>query len=176
MMALVYFAIGFPYTQFWDKQLQRSSKNSGSQMGFAFLYGLTFFFANFGPNTTTFIVPAELFPARFRSTCHGISGAMGKVGAIVGTIGFLWASKNENTSKEAGPEPHRMTVALVVLGVVCLLGAAVTFLFARETKGRSLEDNEIEDEDDHGRELGNFGCFRTRSRPLSEDVGSTSST
>lgn len=47
MMALVYFAIGFPYTQFWDKQLQRSSKNSGSQMGFAFLYGLTFFFRKF---------------------------------------------------------------------------------------------------------------------------------
>ncbi|OAY70061.1 Inorganic phosphate transporter 1-11 [Ananas comosus] len=31
---------------------------------FAFLYGLTFFFANFGPNSTTFVLPAELFPTR----------------------------------------------------------------------------------------------------------------
>ena len=26
-------------------------------------YGLTFFFSNFGPNSTTFILPAETFPA-----------------------------------------------------------------------------------------------------------------
>lgn len=34
---------------------------------FAALYGLTFFFANFGPNSTTFVLPAELFPTRVRS-------------------------------------------------------------------------------------------------------------
>ncbi|KAH9301631.1 hypothetical protein KI387_013214, partial [Taxus chinensis] len=38
---------------------------------FVVMYSLTFFFANFGPNITTFIVPAEIFPARLRSTCHG---------------------------------------------------------------------------------------------------------
>ncbi|EXC21110.1 hypothetical protein L484_017122 [Morus notabilis] len=35
---------------------------------------------------TTFIVPAELFPVRFRSTCHGISAAAGKAGAITGAF------------------------------------------------------------------------------------------
>ena len=82
-MALVYLALVIPYYMYWDKHPNN---------GFLVLYGLTFFFANFGPNTTTFIVPAELFPARFRSTCHGISGAIGKVGAIIGSVGFLWAS------------------------------------------------------------------------------------
>jgi PHS family inorganic phosphate transporter-like MFS transporter len=57
-----------------------------TNVGFMILYGLTFFFSNFGPNTTTFIVPAELVPARFRSTCHGISGAAGKVGPIIGSV------------------------------------------------------------------------------------------
>ncbi|XWS15108.1 hypothetical protein CRYUN_Cryun35bG0065800 [Craigia yunnanensis] len=41
-----------------------------NNMGFVVRYGLAFFFANFGPNSTTFVVPAEIFPARFRSTCH----------------------------------------------------------------------------------------------------------
>jgi MFS transporter, PHS family, inorganic phosphate transporter len=47
------------------------------------LYCLCNFFQNFGPNTTTFIVPGEVFPTRYRSTCHGISAASGKVGAII---------------------------------------------------------------------------------------------
>lgn len=47
------------------------------------LYCLCNFFQNFGPNTTTFIVPGEVFPTRYRSTAHGISAASGKVGAII---------------------------------------------------------------------------------------------
>ncbi|KAA3484424.1 putative inorganic phosphate transporter 1-9 [Gossypium australe] len=135
-MALVYFAIGIPYKYYWSDHIG---------VGFMALYSLSFFFSNFGPNTTTFIVPAELFPARFRSTCHGIAGAFGKVGAIIGTIGFFWASRNEKDSGK--PNPVRMTVALVILGVVCLVGLVLTYFLTRETMGRSLEDNEIyEDE------------------------------
>ncbi|GJN20748.1 hypothetical protein PR202_gb08165 [Eleusine coracana subsp. coracana] len=49
---------------------------AGHHTGFVVMYGFTFFFANFGPNSTTFIVPAEIFPARLRSTCHGIRNAL----------------------------------------------------------------------------------------------------
>jgi len=56
---------------------------------FVFMYGLSFFFANFGPNTSTFIIPTESFPTAIRSTCHGISAAMGKVGAVVGVYSFV---------------------------------------------------------------------------------------
>lgn len=42
---------------------------------FVFLYCLTNFLQNYGPNSTTFVVPAEVFPTRYRSTAHGISGA-----------------------------------------------------------------------------------------------------
>ena len=51
----------------------------------------TFFFSNFGPNATTFILPAELFPTAWKSTAHGICAASGKAGAIVGAFGFLYA-------------------------------------------------------------------------------------
>lgn len=44
------------------------------------------FFFNFGPNATTFIVPGECFPTRYRSTSHGISAASGKVGAIIAQV------------------------------------------------------------------------------------------
>ena len=41
------------------------------------------FFLNFGPNATTFVIPGEVFPTRYRSTAHGISAALGKLGAII---------------------------------------------------------------------------------------------
>lgn len=47
------------------------------------IYGLTFFFSNFGPNATTFILPSEVFPTEIRARCHGISAAAGKLGMCV---------------------------------------------------------------------------------------------
>ncbi|TKY58978.1 inorganic phosphate transporter 1-9 [Spatholobus suberectus] len=135
-MALAFFAIGFPYYSYWTTEKHEKNK------GFMVLYGLAFFFANFGPNTTTFIVPAELFPARFRSTCHGISGAAGKVGAIIGSVGFLLAS--HKIKEEGYPRGIGMKVSLIILGGVCIVGMLVTYFFTRETMGRSLEENEVE--------------------------------
>ncbi len=66
-------------------------KRIGSPL-FIFLYGLTYFVANAGPNTTTFVLPAEVFPTKIRSTCHGISAASGKVGGVLGGILSLIAS------------------------------------------------------------------------------------
>ena len=53
-----------------------------------FIFGLTFFFQNFGPNCSTFIIPSEIYPSAVRATCHGLSAAFGKIGAIVGAAGF----------------------------------------------------------------------------------------
>ncbi|KAI3949785.1 hypothetical protein MKW92_039975 [Papaver armeniacum] len=137
VMGICMFAIGIPYYQYW---------NDHTNAWFLILYGLTFFFANFGPNTTTFIIPAELFPARFRSTCHGLSGAAGKIGAIVGSVGFLWASQSQNEKDvDKGYQTGiGMTNALVILGGISLLGMILTYFFTRETMGRSLEENEVE--------------------------------
>ncbi|PON80883.1 Major facilitator, sugar transporter-like [Trema orientale] len=112
------------------------------------VYGLTFFFANFGPNATTFIVPAEIFPARFRSTCHGISAATGKDGAIVGAFGFLYAAQSQDKAKtDVGYRAGiGMKNSLIVLGVINLLGLLFTFLVP-ESKGKSLEEMPRENED-----------------------------
>jgi MFS transporter, PHS family, inorganic phosphate transporter len=52
---------------------------------FLLLFGTSYFFAEFGPNTTTFVYPAEIFPVRVRTTSHGIAAAGGKIGAFIGT-------------------------------------------------------------------------------------------
>ncbi|XP_010428703.1 PREDICTED: probable inorganic phosphate transporter 1-9 [Camelina sativa] len=135
LMAVVYLVAGIPYSWYW-------SKHEKTNKGFMVLYGLIFFFSNFGPNTTTFIIPAELFPARFRSTCHGISGAAGKFGAIVGTVGFLWATKHHED--DVFLDVKRVRIAFLILGGVCIAGMIVTYFFTRETMGRSLEENEDE--------------------------------
>ncbi|KAK4178857.1 putative inorganic phosphate transporter [Triangularia setosa] len=44
------------------------------------------FMFNFGANTLTFIIPAEIFPTCYRCTCHGISAAAGKLGSIVAVL------------------------------------------------------------------------------------------
>uniref|UniRef100_A0A2P2IT41 Inorganic phosphate transporter n=2 Tax=Rhizophora mucronata TaxID=61149 RepID=A0A2P2IT41_RHIMU len=145
-MGVAYFALALPYS-YWHKH-----KN----VAFLVLFCLTLFFANFGPNTTTFMVPAELFPARLRSTCHGISGAMGKVGALIGALGFIWAS-DDRGSEDHSPKSKPMTVALAILGGVCLVGLVVTCFTMRETMGRSLEENEKEEEE--GASISSFGFF-----------------
>ena len=47
---------------------------------FVVLFGTSYFFTEFGPNTTTFIYPAEIFPVDVRTTGHGVSAAAGKWG------------------------------------------------------------------------------------------------
>ncbi|XP_057965601.1 low affinity inorganic phosphate transporter 1-like [Malania oleifera] len=126
------FALAIPYDHWTHKD---------NRIGFVIMYSLTFFFVNFGPNATTFVVPAEIFPARLRSTCHGISAASGKAGAIVGAFGFLYLAQNQDKTKaDAGyPAGIGMKNSLIVLGVINFLGMLFTFLVP-EPNGRSLEE------------------------------------
>ncbi|NCX93724.1 MAG: MFS transporter [Gammaproteobacteria bacterium] len=87
--------------------------------------------ANMGPNPTTFLLPAEVFPTHLRATGHGFASAAGKVGAAVG-IFFLPVLK----------ATIGLPVTLVLLGFACLVGFALTAMLGYETKGRSLEELE----------------------------------
>ncbi|KAK9906884.1 hypothetical protein WJX75_009747 [Coccomyxa subellipsoidea] len=61
---------------------------------FQALYFLSSFFGQFGPNATTWLLPGEVFPTDIRATCHGISAATGKVGALVAGIWFAYLSNS----------------------------------------------------------------------------------
>ncbi|KAF8680832.1 hypothetical protein HU200_045529 [Digitaria exilis] len=118
MMSVFMICLAAPYDRYWTQH-----KN---KYGFAVIYGMTTFFANFGPNTTTFIIPAEIFPARLRSTCHGIAGAFGKIGAITGVFVFRY---NEN---------HVPSTLYGLVG--CNIVGLLFTLLLPESKGKSLEE------------------------------------
>nr|ARM10257.1 phosphate transporter [Malus domestica] len=137
-MTVFMFALAIPYHH-WK----------ANHIGFVVIYSFTFFFANFGPNATTFVVPAEIFPARLRSTCHGISAAAGKAGAIVGAFGFLYAAQDKNPTKTDAGYPPGIGVknSLIMLGVINFFGMVFTFLVP-ESKGKSLEELTGENEEE----------------------------
>ncbi|XP_057430677.1 low affinity inorganic phosphate transporter 1-like [Lotus japonicus] len=138
-MTVFMFALAIPYDHWTEKD---------NRIGFVAMYSLTFFFANFGPNATTFVVPAEIFPARLRSTCHGISAAAGKAGAIVGAFGFLYAAQSKDPSKTDAGYPTGIGIknSLIMLGVINFAGMLFTLLVP-ESKGKSLEELTGENED-----------------------------
>ena len=124
-MALLYGTIGMN----WAYLQQKPSM-------LVFLYGLTFFFANYGPNTTTFILPSLLFDEEHRTTWNGVSAAAGKVGALVGATLF-------------GPAADRYgdpTVMLLCAGVA-LVAYLLTYLTIPHQQQQQQE--EIEDDDEH---------------------------
>jgi PHS family inorganic phosphate transporter-like MFS transporter len=47
------------------------------------IFTLAQLICNAGPNTTVFVIPAEVFPTRIRSTTYGFSAAFGKLGAAI---------------------------------------------------------------------------------------------
>jgi len=103
---------------------------------FLLLYGLSYFFTEFGPNVTTFVYPAEIFPVAVRTTGHGISAAVGKIGAFIGAFVFPLMLNNP---------AFRLPGAMGVAAIVAVAGLLITFLLP-EPDTKSLETIEEEGE------------------------------
>ncbi len=95
---------------------------------FLLVYGVSYFFTEFGPNMTTFVLPSELFPTAMRTTGHGISAGVGKLGAFVGV--FLFPLLQTSLGLRG---------TLLLTGVISLLGLALTRVLP-EPAGLSLDD------------------------------------
>jgi MFS family permease len=96
---------------------------------FLLIYGLSYFFTEFGPNSTTFVYPSEIFPVRVRTTGHGLAAAMGKVGGFVGVFTFPFFM-----------HWHGLPAAEGAAAIVSVVGMLVTIFLLPETKGKSLEE------------------------------------
>ena len=97
---------------------------------FLLIYGISYFFTEFGPNATTFVYPAELFPVEARTTGHGIASAAGKLGGFIGV--FLFPDPAELARPAVRRTGRR--------GRSASSGSCVTVWLLPETKGRSLEE------------------------------------
>jgi MFS family permease len=95
---------------------------------FLLAYGISYFFSEFGPNVTTFVLPGELFPTRIRATGHGISAGIGKLGAFIGV--FLFPVLQHSLGLRG---------TLLLTAGISVLGALLTLVLP-EPAGLSLEE------------------------------------
>ncbi|RDL33916.1 putative inorganic phosphate transporter PHO84 [Venustampulla echinocandica] len=127
MLTILFVAIGFAFHKISDS-------------GLLGLYIVAQFFFNFGPNSTTFIVPGECFPTRYRSTSHGFSAASGKMGAIIAQVVFgplrTRGAKPGAKGKDANPWIDHI---MQIFALFMLMGFLTTFLIP-ETKRKTLEE------------------------------------
>jgi len=95
---------------------------------FLLVYGISYFFTEFGPNMTTFVMPSEIYPVAMRATGHGISAGVGKLGAFIGV--FLFPLLETGLGLRG---------TLLLTAGVSVAGLALTLVLP-EPSGRSLEE------------------------------------
>ncbi|SZF06072.1 unnamed protein product [Blumeria hordei] len=94
---------------------------------FQAMYFLSSFFNQFGPNSVTFLIAAEVYPTAVRASAHGFSAAIGKVGALLASV--LYNYIDDQTKFHVVP--------WFGLG-----GMLITWLFVPDTTGLDLEEQE----------------------------------
>ncbi|KAI1116879.1 major facilitator superfamily domain-containing protein [Nemania sp. NC0429] len=127
ILTIIFGVLGFYYRNL----------NEGSLLA---LYVVANYFFQVGPNTTTFIIPGECFPTRYRSTGHGISAAMGKVGAIVAqVISIPLLKKGADPDCKGSDCSPWIDKLMQIFALFMFSGLLVSFLVP-ETKGYTLEE------------------------------------
>ncbi|HEY2267869.1 MAG TPA: MFS transporter, partial [Streptosporangiaceae bacterium] len=86
------------------------------------------FFLAFGPNAGTMVFAAESFPVSIRSTGHGLSAGIAKLGAYIGALCSPILLANIGL-------PHTELIAALFY-----IGGIVFTLLIPEPAGRSLDD------------------------------------
>lgn len=127
ILTILFIVIGFAYHKL-------------SEHGLLALYVLAQFFFNFGPNSTTFIVPGECFPTRYRSTSHGISAASGKVGAIIAQVIFGPLKSRGAAPGATGQAATPWLNHVMQIFALFMFCGIFTTLLIPETKRKTLEE------------------------------------
>lgn len=94
---------------------------------FQTMYFLSSFFNQFGPNAVTFLVAAEVYPAPIRATAHGVSAAVGKLGALTASVLYNYIDTQTK---------------FYVVPWFGLMGMLITLLFLPDTTGLDLKEQE----------------------------------
>ncbi|KAK1840076.1 phosphate transporter [Colletotrichum chrysophilum] len=95
---------------------------------------LCHFMFNFGANTLTFIIPAEIFPTCYRCTCHGISAAAGKLGSIVA----LLVVYGINSSYTAA---NRQGLIFLLFGSFVAIGAVFSWAYLPDSQRWTIDED-----------------------------------
>jgi len=107
------------------------------------MYGLSFFFQNFGPDTAIYVLRTIIFPTIHRTTCNGIVSAFGKLGAISGIIVFyflknIFCKYDCSTDYDNKPLENGFRLVFGVCAFFSLIGCLWSKYFVIDTVDRSL--------------------------------------
>lgn len=102
---------------------------AGQATEFLLIYAISYFFIEFGPNSTTFVFPSEVFPVTVRGLGFGISASVGKLGAAIAAFLFPVLLMQLHLSGTMG-----------ILAGISALGALLTWVALRESKGLTLRE------------------------------------
>jgi MFS family permease len=107
----------------------RLPANSGANLIVVFVGFFVFnLMMNAGPNSTTFLLSGEVFPTSIRASGAGFAAAFAKAGAVLGTFALPLVQQSLGTP-----------TMLLLLSLICVFAAGMTYIFRVETAGRSLE-------------------------------------
>ncbi|KEZ41807.1 Phosphate transporter [Scedosporium apiospermum] len=109
------------------------NRRPGAPATVAFVAFCHFMF-NFGANTLTFIIPAEIFPTCYRATCHGISAAAGKVGSIIAVLIIAGI-------KEWYSSPTKQGLIFLLFGSFVALGAVFSWAYLPDPQRWVVDDD-----------------------------------
>ncbi|CAG5184029.1 uncharacterized protein ALTATR162_LOCUS10874 [Alternaria atra] len=117
-----------------------------SRSGLIVLYVISHIAFNLGPNVTTFIIPAEIFPTRYRCTCHGIAAASGKLGSWVVQIFLAYAFQSDKSKPQDDFEWERQNFGhiLQVMSAFMVAGAVTTYFLVPETRDHDNKSRTLE--------------------------------
>jgi PHS family inorganic phosphate transporter-like MFS transporter len=114
----------------------------------AIIYFIAQLFFEVGPNFTTFMLPAEIFPTRHRAFAHGIAAASGKLGASLFQIFFQFVTFDNggHTYSSGSSGTKWLGYTVLCFMPIMLVGAVVTWIFVPEMRIRQQGDNRQLDE------------------------------
>ncbi|KAG6171773.1 hypothetical protein E4U11_007852 [Claviceps purpurea] len=120
------------------------------------------FVFNFGANTLTFIIPAEIFPTCYRCTCHGISAAAGKLGSILAVLVVYGINSAYESDSRQG-------LIFLLFGSVAAFGAVFSWLYLPDSQ-RVIEHEDSGKKFLETKNLEELGEGRERARRNGEVV------
>ncbi len=88
---------------------------------------------NAGPNSTTFLLSGEVFTTSIRASGAGFAAAFAKAGAVFGTFALPILQKSLG-----------VPTLLILLSLICVLAAVITYAFQVETAGLLLEEVSVD--------------------------------
>lgn len=125
--------------------LLKTSKTQASGANIV-LYSLINFAEDFAACPLIFSITAELFPTRYRASCHGISAASGRLGAVLASTFLRYVTFRRGKSKvtSSSLSVTWLSYVFMIFAIPLFLAAGVVFWLLPELQESSGKSKTLE--------------------------------